>query len=460
MALAPYGPTANRCPVVSLNRLNRNQDTFRNGAMTRTFARKVQAPFRPETDVSHRSSMPPALPSNPFFHTPEQRATLARQRFFDEGERPSGLVSEAVIQSWARCVGEGRRPTDRPSFDPVSRSRASAVLTRNHSLLEAAQGELTQLDQVLAGTHAKAILTDRHGVVIRATPTDRSEGTLLFAGTRVGVDLGEVQMGTAAPGVAARTRHSCTVLGPEHFFADVRQMYCAAAPIHDAKGQLVGVLDLSIEGRHFGFDAHALVRVSATAIENRLMSAQSRHLVLMSFQTQPGWLGTPMAGLAAVDTNGRVGWVNAIGASLLGCRADQARGLPAAECLGLSLPALLARSREPHPQPFHTPAGLVLWAGVQGPAQQRHTLGVRPEPHPAPSPLPREAPVTASVPASAPTSAASLADANQRLIEATLAAHGGNVSRAAKALGVSRGLLYRRMKQAGGQLPATPDDQD
>lgn len=416
--------------------------------MPMTFARKVGPPFRLETALSHRSSLPTALPSNPFFHTPEQRAALARQRFFEEGERPSGLVSEAVIQSWARCVGEGRSPHDRPSFDPVSRSRASAVLTRNHGLLEAAHSELSQLDQVLAGTHAKAILTDRHGVVIRATPTDRSDGRLLFAGTRVGVDLGELQLGTAAPGVAARTRHSCTVLGPEHFFADVRQMYCAAAPIHDARGQLVGVLDLSIEDRHFGFDAHALVRVSATSIENRLMRAQSRHLVLLSFQTQPTWLGTPMDGLAAVDADGQVCWVNAVGASLLGRRADQVRGLPALDCLGLSLPMLLARCAQDHPHPFHTPAGLVLWARAQGPARAGQVAPAWAGNTPtavAEASVPA-APVPAPTPAPAASCAASLADANQRLIEATLAAHGGNVSRAAKALGVSRGLLYRRLK--------------
>jgi sigma-54 dependent transcriptional regulator, acetoin dehydrogenase operon transcriptional activator AcoR len=39
------------------------------------------------------------LPAQPFFQTPEQRAALARQRFFEEQQHPAGLVSEAVIRS-------------------------------------------------------------------------------------------------------------------------------------------------------------------------------------------------------------------------------------------------------------------------------------------------------------------------------------------------------------------------
>ena len=39
-----------------------------------------------------------------FFSTQADRIALARQRYFEEGELPSGVVSEAVFQSWARCL--------------------------------------------------------------------------------------------------------------------------------------------------------------------------------------------------------------------------------------------------------------------------------------------------------------------------------------------------------------------
>jgi DNA-binding NtrC family response regulator len=50
-------------------------------------------------------------------------------------------------------------------------------------------------------------------------------------------------------------------------------------------------------------------------------------------------------------------------------------------------------------------------------------------------------------PANAPIPVASLRELDQRLVEQTLAEYGGNVSREARALGVSRGLVYRHLNR-------------
>jgi DNA-binding NtrC family response regulator len=54
------------------------------------------------------------------------------------------------------------------------------------------------------------------------------------------------------------------------------------------------------------------------------------------------------------------------------------------------------------------------------------------------------------------TPQATLLDHKQRLIESTLAACGGNIAKAARALGVSRGMLYRRLQKVGS-LDASAD---
>src|SRR5450755_5048644 len=74
------------------------------------------------------------LPAHPFFSTPEQRLALARERFFEEGIRPSGLVSEAVIQSWSRCVQSHRNPAEKIVFVPVTQGRVRSALTRSRML--------------------------------------------------------------------------------------------------------------------------------------------------------------------------------------------------------------------------------------------------------------------------------------------------------------------------------------
>jgi len=227
---------------------------------------------------------PPAeatLGASPFFGTPSQRVALARERFFEEGHRPSGLVPEGVIQSWTRCVSAHRAPHESITFDPLTRTRISHTLARNRQLLEASGDDLLQLESMLAGTACKAILTDRHGVVVHATRTGPSDGITMRLIGRVGVDLAEETVGTTAPGVAAKTGALCTVQGAEHFFSDIHTMQCAAAPIRDAQGELAGVLDLSCEAQPFRFDAAAIVSLYATAIENRLLMAQSQQHVLL-----------------------------------------------------------------------------------------------------------------------------------------------------------------------------------
>lgn len=404
------------------------------------------------------------LPAQPFFHTPEQRAALARQRFFDEEQRPSGLVSEAVIQSWDRSRSLGHTRHKCPSLDPVSRASLSATLARNHELLDAAQLELNQLEASLTGTQCRVLLTDANGVIVHVTHGAREPGqTTLNVASRVGVNLAEGHIGTTAPGIVVRTGLASTVLGCEHYYDLFQGMRCAAAPIRDVRGRMVGVLDLSTESRAFGFDAASVVGVFATSIENRLLQAQSdRHLVL-HFQAAPALLGTPMEGLAGVSTDGEVVWLNATGHSLLGRSATQPQG-SVGELLGVDMRQLLALCGSPGARLVHLPSGLGIWMkaelrvadgvdfqhGVAWSATPSQPAGVTASlaTHDSDSTTTgatAEAPLAET--AAAPAGAPSLAEAQQELIVRSLQANGGNVAKTARQLGVSRGLVYRHLRK-------------
>jgi transcriptional regulator of acetoin/glycerol metabolism len=384
------------------------------------------------------------LPPSPFFNTPAQRVALARERFFEEGERPSGLVPDLVIQSWTRCVGAGRRPSERPVFDPVTRGRIAGALQRSGALLEAAALDLDQLDAMLAGTHCKAMLTDRHGIIVRATQAGSEDGELLARSCRVGVDLSEAQVGTTAPGVSTRMGNACTVIGAEHFFDSVQVMRCAASPIHDRHGELAGVLDLSVESRAFDFDAASLVRMTATSIENRLLAAQSTDHLVLRFQVQPTLIGTPLEGMAAVAGDGSIAWVNGAGARLLAPQRAVPARHAAEDLFGQPLSSLLGLLGRTGPSAWRLPSGLLLWMHAALQARDGFAGGVGVSRPGVAAAEVRCEPITAP---SAGNDALSLEQANRRLIESTLAECGGNVSKAARRLGVSRGLLYRRLQQ-------------
>ncbi len=386
---------------------------------------------------------PPSLAAGPFFSTAGQRVALARERYFSQGVRPTGLVSEPVIQSWARCLGQHREPGEHIAFDPVTKARIATTQARNRQLLDAAAQDLSQLHAALVGTACRAILTSHEGVVVYATPASTSEGRLMPIVTRVGVDLGESTVGTAAPGLVACTGEVCVVRGAEHFFSGIGAMHCAAAPIRDARGDVAAVLDLSSEGEMFRFDAASMVSLYATGIENRLLEAQSREHVLLRFQASPTLLRTPLEGLAAVAGDGRVVWINASGASLLGCERATGGNVCCESLFGLGVDSVLALAHEGRTQVHRVTSGLSLWMQAQlpdGAVARRVTVSVSPV-----APMPA---VPAVEPAQPVTPTQTLEATNRALIERTIAECRGNLSSAARRLGVSRGLLYRRLRAA------------
>ena len=413
------------------------------------------------------------LPAQPFFQTPQQRAALARQRFFEENERPTGLVNEAVIQSWGRSRSLGHTSHKCPSLDPVSRSSLNAALARNRELLEAAQLELGQLEASLMGTQCRVLLTDASGVIVHVTQGARDPGQkTLNVASRVGVNLAEGHVGTTAPGIVVHTGMASTVQGCEHYYDLFQGVRCAAAPIRDVQGRLVGVLDLSTESRAFGFDAASVVGVFATSIENRLLQAQSdRHLVL-HFQAAPALLGTPMEGLAGVSTEGQVVWLNATGHSLLGRHPAQPQG-SVDELLGQDMRGLLALCGAPGARLLHLPSGLGIWIRAElrvsdgvnvrhGVAWSAPALADPPTATaptevpighaPAESPQPRHTDAvapqeTADAAAEPIAPTPSLAQAQEALVLRSLQANGGNVAKTARQLGVSRGLVYRHLRK-------------
>ena len=398
----------------------------------------------------------PLLPAQPFFSTPQQRLALARQRYFEEGVRPSGLVSEGVIQSWARCLQARRRPHEALVFNPVTASRVHSALARSRMLLQAAASELSQLESTLADTGCTAILTDPQGVVVHATRSaPHADQVLMPLASRIGVCLAEDSVGTNAPGVTVHTGQASAVMGAEHFFGCVQVMHCAAAPIRDVGGNLAGVLDLSSESRPFGFDAAAVVGLYATAIENRLLRAQSQEHIVVHFQTWSSLLGTPMEALAGIASDGAVVWLNGAAARLLG-HPNIGSGVCADALFGLALHRISALTRRADASLHRLPCGLNVWWRAQLQMQDGLSNAFKLRGGGDASVATAEG--TLATPANAgaqpfpastdPRNADTLRTAGLHLIEQTLAACSGNVSMTARKLGVSRGLVYRHVRRS------------
>jgi transcriptional regulator of acetoin/glycerol metabolism len=377
------------------------------------------------------------LSPTPFFPTRAERVELARQRYFEEGLPPSGVVSDAVFQSWARCQRLRQEPAQRVAFQPVTASRMHQTLRKNHQLHEAWLAEMPQIQAALGTTSCAAMLTDATGVLIGTACIGRAHERLMVVGGRIGVDLSEEAVGTTAPGVVVRTRQPVTVYGKEHFFDEVGVMHCAAAPIRDAEGNLAGVLDVSSESIPFNFDAASVVGLFAGAIENRLLVAHSREHLVIRLQVLASLLDSPVVGVVGIDGAGRLAWCNGVASRLLGLPGaveQRAASWPAEQVLGASVARLASLPRS-GAATLRLPNGLKVWARSEMRAPDGHRGLVQA----ARVDRPQAALPSGTVPTT-------LRESNRDLIERTLQECGGNVSKAARKLGVSRGVIYRRLR--------------
>jgi sigma-54 dependent transcriptional regulator, acetoin dehydrogenase operon transcriptional activator AcoR len=124
---------------------------------------------------------------------------------------------------------------------------------------------------------------------------------------------------------------------------------------------------------------------------------------------------------------------------------------------GLDVNAMLRLTRLPSPSQHRLPNGLNVWlsARLQSRDGATRLFKVPDVPAPAPAAARAEAPAPAAASVPAPAfaiaddTAGTLRDNDRHLIHQTLRGCDGNVSRAARKLGVSRGLVYRHLKQAG-----------
>ena len=394
-----------------------------------------------------------SLTQLPFFASRAERIDLARRRYFEDGLPPTGVVSDAVFQSWTRCQRLHGGPNHEVVFQPVSSSRAHLALQKSRQLQAAWVEELSELQTLLATTTSAAMLTDATGVLIGATCAGRAHERVMPVATRVGVNLAEEAVGTTAPGVVARTGEPVCVLGAEHFFEDIRAMHCAAAPIRDAVGRLAGVLDISSESIPFNFDAASVVGLYAAAIENRLLIAQSVDHLVLRFQTTPTLLDSPVAALVGIDGDGRMAWRNGVACRLLGLApfgpAD--RPPPVESALGMRF-SQLASLPTSGSAVMRIPNGLMVWARCEMRARDgRRNLLLMPQPCLEPAPEVQFVEITPQPPygdrAAATDPAPTLRDCDRDVIARTLKECGGNVSLAARTLRVSRGLIYRRLRE-------------
>lgn len=197
----------------------------------------------------------------------------ADQDAFVSTGRVPGRVRRLVADSWQRSRRSGVDPERPAPRDDLSDNDLAGL--RRQTPLSAAIPVVRQL-LLSQDPQWVAALTDASGRLLWVDGNRRVRRAIGRAGFVEGAVWSEDCAGTNAPGTALATNRDVQVIGSEHWARPVQPWNCAAAPVHDADGRMLGVLDITGGPVVATSLAMQLVRATATAVEATVGNAAGR----------------------------------------------------------------------------------------------------------------------------------------------------------------------------------------
>jgi sigma-54 dependent transcriptional regulator, acetoin dehydrogenase operon transcriptional activator AcoR len=342
-----------------------------------------------------------------------------------EAVSESGL-SSWLERSWQRCLGLGLQPGEAVHFDLLPQAAMRRTMDANRQLVQTARPLLERLGHAISGTRYFAVLTNADGVVVDVSGeidhADRRASLI----TRIGVDLSEAKIGTAAIGTALAELQPVWLHRGEHFFTETSHYSCAGAPLFGPSGICVGMLDVT------GIDAverpelKHLVAQCASKIENALLLSKA-HSLMIRLNWPGNAMGSDADGMLCLDTDGVVTGANAIARQMVpSLAALNTRVMHVSELFGAPAELLFDAVRRSNPA-----IEIPLWSGLR---LQALPIERRYEERP-----------TASAVRPLVAQQRPLKDIETALIHKAVEQARGNVTAAAKALGISRATVYRKI---------------
>jgi len=296
--------------------------------------------------------------------------------------KSNGAAKSALIASWRRSSTLHRLdPTEKRSPERVTDSELRKVRQEIEPLIRVAQASLERLHLAVGGVGCCVLLADRNGIPVERRGAAADDKTFCSWGLWPGTRWSEESVGTNGIGTCLVEQRATTIHRDQHFLTRNTLLSCTAAPVHDAAGQLIAVLDISscradqTEG-YVNLLAMAVNDAAARIETDYFRSTFARERILVVPSVDKGGRA-----LIAVDADDLV-----VGATRA---ARQALGL-SETCLRKSLPA----------------------ADLFGAASKGHE---------------------------------SLASAERGVLQRALARADGNVTAAAELLGMSRATFYRKL---------------
>jgi len=284
--------------------------------------------------------------------------------------RAAALASDPgdISRSWQRCRQAGLTPElnrfDGPHY---GNGQLRAAADRRGTLLAQARPVMEYIYGQIKDSGCVMLLSDENGYLLEsAGDTDFCNRAAQVA-LKPGACWAEDARGTNAVGTALIEGRPVVVNGAEHYLRLNSFLACAAAPLVEPSGKLLGVIDISCDSRRYHPHTFGLVRAAAQMIENRIFEISFVSDMKLRLHASHAGLGGMMEGSLALSEDGRILGANRVGFDLLGLRQSDIGQRQVAELFGLSMRELVELDRHAQGKPvlLHRNSGGTLFTTLQ-----------------------------------------------------------------------------------------------
>lgn len=223
-------------------------------------------------------------------------------------------MRSAILESWERCRNSQVEFDRGKCWDLISGREPEQ---RRGLLCEISEPIMETLHQCVHGSGFVIVLVNRDGYILASLGDLSSLRQAEKMNFGPGANWSECSVGTNAIGTALAIGLPIQVTGAEHYCETHHAWTCAATPIRDPEGRIIGVLGISGPREKAHFHSLGMTVAAVGAIEERLRLEHSHDYYLNVSKHLATVFNSVTEGLITIDNQGLVTSINASAAKLL-----------------------------------------------------------------------------------------------------------------------------------------------
>ncbi|HHB2029943.1 TPA: sigma-54-dependent Fis family transcriptional regulator [Bacillus cereus] len=167
------------------------------------------------------------------------------KKFVNEGVLDSNRINQRISESWHRCKQANVNPHMNKGQKILSSNILQEQKKKSEIFLDIALPQIQNMRKTIDELQMMALLIDPDGYVLSLSGNKQTLKRAKHINFIEGVKWTESAVGTNAIGTALEIEEAIMISGTEHYTVASHSWSCAAAPIHNDDGKLIGVLDFS-----------------------------------------------------------------------------------------------------------------------------------------------------------------------------------------------------------------------